>query len=183
LSLGYANGMTTLQNLAIPLMSFTVTQSSRSDHVKMHAAKTLAEQMLDRVFLSYFLENAIQLNLQSTLYALGIAVKRRSDAENQLHVLGLSSLVVTLLMTSLKLVEVAEFFKVARVSKNLASQSTCPHISLLCNVILRSALSIMLICALLVLSLLYAVAKLRMAHICEDAVWNITGCVSLHKVT
>merc|ERR1712110_1334054 len=96
LGLADANGMVSLQVMAIP-WSLQPMHTAR----QVYTFNIIANQMLERVFLSYLLENCVQLNLQSTLYAIGIAFSRLNGAKERLQVLPLLSLGLSILMSML----------------------------------------------------------------------------------
>lgn len=140
----------------------------------------VADEMLNRVFFTGLLENAAQLNLQSILYAITIAVGRQTNEKNDLQITVLLSLSLTLVTILHKLFEAYDFFILASASEELASRSdACEDAKCNNTTTQQKAKIIRLGCAALCLSLPYAVATLCMSHICEDAVWNISGCIRL----
>lgn len=186
-SLADANGMMMLQATILPTYAAKLFSDAGfadpQERVRrrIQANVHLANLICSRVFLSYFLENALQLNIQATIYGISIAASRVTKAEFGFQTLGHVSFACTIATSFLKLLEVGEFFKVAAISAELASSSReCEAAQRHNATIQRRVCFVGFACVLLVSSLTYAIIKLVMAHICQDAVWNLNGCVTLH---
>jgi len=87
-------------------------------------------------------------------------------------------MIATVLMTLAKLLEARDFFKA--MMKPLPSEMPDKDAQDLSSATKQNAWMIGLCCLVLVASLIYTVTKLIMAHVCQDATWNVTGCVILH---
>jgi len=179
-ALAGASGMMLVTSTLLPYMKGVVADPARSTSDKTRGMVVVAHEMLSRVFFSGLFENAAQLNLQSTLYAIRVAVSRQTNEKNGLQITVLLSLSLTLVTTLLKLFEAYDFFILASASEELASRGdACEDAKCNNTTTQQKAKIIRLGCAALCLSLAYAAAKVCMSHICEDAVWNISGCVRL----
>merc|ERR1712228_595168 len=92
----------------------------------------------------------------------------------------LMSLVVSMLMCLLKLSEAAAFLSFAAVVRNKVDQGNAfnhpewPRFH-------GAAWFVRFSCVLLMASIAYGVCKLIAAYMCEDAMWNLTGCVDLDE--
>jgi len=183
-TLGDAAGMASLQALTIPYNSGLMNRPYvASDSVfQCILINSLADQMIQRIFMSCIMENCLQINLQSTLYAADIAACRLRGVKDHVQVRTLVSISLSIGMSLLKLLDVRDFQKmvkeitagmeIAGVEGNAAclrfQESTRPKLRLL-----------FWGCALIVLSLLFAAVTTVMAHVCKDSMWNTNGCVSL----
>ena len=95
--------------------------------------------------------------------------------------LAILSMCVTLVMTVLKLFDAMEFIKLAGRSEELANRCDARVDAKDLNAATQRKVWVVYVgCALLVCSLVYATVKVVMAHLCEDAMWNISGCIVLH---
>jgi hypothetical protein len=148
-------------------------------------AAPLLRQMVSRFVLCYFLETCLQLNLQTSLFAISFYL----DHDPKAHIQMLGSLTLSLGLTLLKLVEAKSCYDVTRAidnaiasgeatgfrdsdmsedlwNKNLGTYRRCKRI-------------IAISCIVLVLSLAYATCKLLAVFVCKDSMLNMTGCVQL----
>lgn len=160
------------------------------------------ERGVVRYGLQAVLENAIQANLQVTLFAIHRAVMN----EKKIQVQALTSILITLLQASMRFIIVHELFtfsahvqlKVAEAKKVIEASNaeTSCHIHDLqragfrtqwgleheLRAVKRYTILMKLICFLFVLAICYAIAKLVAAFVCKESVWNISGCVDLSSL-
>merc|ERR1712066_822956 len=67
---GDAAGLATVQNLALASQSAQMSNANCDFGRLTYDGKNMGFQMVERIFLSYILENCVQLNLQGILYSL-----------------------------------------------------------------------------------------------------------------
>merc|ERR1712062_896841 len=159
----------------------------------------LGDHMRSRILLSYVGENCVQLYIQSIVLMLYAALSRmdgaQSDSRCRAYLQNLSqtllSILVSCLMTLVKLSEAQAFFEVAndamkksdrkRPKEEQKKQDDANIARILMSVrIVKSA------CAVMVISLVMTAAKLVGTSMCESAMWNLLevfsgdyGCVSV----
>lgn len=146
----------------------------------------MARRMASRLFLSYVLENCIQLNLQTSIFAIKLYIHGSSGKEGQIQ--AAFSIGMSLLMTLLKLTEVWTFFKhvsgienrvnILLASELFSDEEKDTHVQDL-GKFRRVLWMVRLASAIMVMTICYAGCKLAAAFICEDSLWNITGCVDM----
>ena len=102
--LGEASGAAALQKL-----QFKQVEALSS----VVPAAALGEVMRSRVLWSWFAENALQLNLQTTLFALTKQASKEAGRAHAGQLQALLSITVGLLTSLLKLAEAWDFFKLA----------------------------------------------------------------------
>ena len=178
--LGDANGMATLAKLQIRLVR-SIVESNRRDSARLMYAAPLGRVMRYKVVLTWILENAVQLNLQTTY--LGLA-RRAATVEGFLdfEVPLLMSISFGLTTNLLKLYEAWEFWAIAAPVMEAVDRreyhSTSENYALR-ESLRRSVFIVLLGCCGLVLTLAYAAAKLVGAYVCPGNILNITGCVAV----
>ena len=82
-------------------------------------------------------------------------------------------------MSGLKLVEARDFLKLSAAFESHPSFNPGDSVY---RSFLRYACCVRVGCVVLVLGLIYAIARIVAAHACPYGVWNITGCVDLGGV-
>jgi len=179
--LGEACGFMSVQHSTIPwALQFSQTRSTTgAPNGVITSLSGSVDVIWDRVFYSLLLENAVQLNLQSTFYALQMAAQKITK-EDQMHVEVLQSLSVTILGLLLKVAEAYEFCKLLRASDEIAARVDISAYAKTLNA--KTQRKGRIVCVgyfLLLTSVAYAVVTCLMAHWCEQSTWTIRGCMTV----
>jgi len=179
--LGEACGMTTLQKLQIIHASAMVEQRAGMVDRQLVYVAPLGDSMASKVFLSWIMENAVQVNLQATLFALTKHTSKGGDeAITCAQVEALASIAISIMGTLLKLAEAWDFFKIVSPVVQAAERWPLDEDGQARLKALRRAVwAVRVGCAVLVAALGYAAAKLIGALACEDGLLNLTGCAAI----
>ena len=179
--LGEASGMVSLQKLQL-MVAQTGLFRDNFGFVLLLTAE-LANAMPLKVLLAWLAENAVQLNLQATLFGLSLRASGEKGELSTAQLQALASICTSLLSTLLKLVEAYDFFQLMAKVEARAADGGAAEMDDDDQQRLRLMRQAKWVtgggCGLLVLSLGYVVAKVIGAFFCEDSLWNITGCVAL----
>ena len=186
-ALADAGDLASLQCMLIPRYAYFLNRAQAKEQTtdtfilaELQWTKGFANTIVQRIFLSYILENCIQLNVQASLYAIVIASWRLRGVDEQLQVRALLSILIGIVASLLKLLDVYGFFSVVQTASIVAGRTDSNEEirSLNADIQCRGWLATLGAFSL-ILSILYASAKMLMAHLCKDAVWNLNGCVDL----
>lgn len=142
----------------------------------------IGSQVMERVYLSYLLETAFQVNLQCTYYTIGLARERIHGETNAEDWETLLSMVACLVGIAPKIADLRYFWRLLLTADDLASRcDVSEHQDIQHSLKARKQKARMICCGvlLLLLAILNVACKLVMAHVCEDAIWNWNGCVVL----
>jgi len=183
-SLGDAAGMASLQALSIPFVLGIFARGFTSAF-DLQLVDELGSQLIERLFLSCIIENCVQINVQATMYAANNAAYRLRGFEHEIQMRTLVSISLGMMMSLLKLFDVRGFQNVVRVIEGMApleEESDEFREQYLASARSKSRL-LVLGGVLVIFSLLYAAATIVMAHVCNDSMWSLTGCVSLSRLS
>jgi len=141
----------------------------------MHYVKDLLRESVQRLFVVGVLENAIQMNLQTSLMAINQVLGQR---QHQV----VASILLGFLMSLKKVFDSTTVFVFARDMvrriRYFSPGMTEEEERDLCLIWKLIVVNIFFLFMYLLLTF-YAMAKFIMAFVCEDSMWNINGCVSL----
>lgn len=148
-------------------------------------AAGVVRQLLLRFVFTYILENALQLNVQTTVFAIQRSLTKGAITLSQKQTLG--SIGITIMLTFLKLAEAKSCFDFTRlVDRALADyepaavdRALADDYRALLRQYRRRKWGIAAASFVLVLALAYATCKLVAAFVCEGAMFNLTGCVDV----
>jgi hypothetical protein len=167
-ALSEAAGLATVQGLAVPLADTILADAFGNSE----ALYTLDTQIVSRLVLSFIGENCVQINIQTSIFAINAHLLKKKLTSGQMK--ALLSIFLGIATTLLKLIEVRAYFtcmKVRSITDDWACLGYGGH--------KRAIRIIKLACVIMILSLLYAAMKLTGAFLCKDSMMNITGCVVL----
>lgn len=136
-----------------------------------------------RFLLVAVAENAIQINLQITLLAI------RTALESRLHWKMLLSVVTSIIVCTIRVFTCRDLIsfsgvvqkKVKRLKESLKTEDA-QHITEQLMAIKADTKGFIVIALLYAALLIYASVQLGMTYVCENAVWNIGGCVDLSEL-
>jgi len=171
--LSEAAGLATIQSLAI-----STRLSNESNSSVAVEARPLSSLYVKRFFLTYIAENAAQVNLQSSLFAIDRRVTAGKWGWPATQ--ALLSLVLGLGLTMMKIAEATSFLKFARLVERGWQTEACEHSQDDMDDMDKFRRNVRIVYGLVIflcLSLAYAVLKLLMAFVCHDSLVNLTGCV------
>jgi len=183
------NGMQTLQSLSVTYKSLRVqtrVQQEGDIGPALNGALALGQQVVSVFLLSHISETCMQLNIQSTLFAIDRFLRNRK--QKQANVQALVSLGIGIATTALKVKEAKSFLDFASEVLDMARSSDPEHIyegkpnSTRAVALRRRVLFLRTCCALMLMCLLYASCKMVAAFVCHDSVWNVTGCSDLRHL-
>lgn len=171
--LGEASGMTAVQKLQVKHVESVLERSEF-----MSVVLPFGDVMTSRIMLSWLAENAVQLNLQATLFNLAKRASQELDHPAPVQYDVLLSIVIGLLASLGKLAEAWDFFSI------VAKIKSRPDFQAVLNPgeedkLHRTVLAVRIGCFVFVTTLVYAGAKMIGTFVCQDGIWNITGCVVL----
>lgn len=179
-TLAEASSMASVQSLTIGFTQRSIdSNASMGVPVEHHLPyiSELACQMRNRVVLSYNLENVIQTNIQVSVFAINAYIAGKKLIGSQIA--ALISIVLGILSSLAKLSEAQAFFGLLQdVNVQQLLADDYPDSDSI-RALKRDVLCVRIGCVTLVLGLLYATAKLVAAFVCEDSMFNLTGCASV----
>jgi hypothetical protein len=143
-------------------------------------AAGVVRQLLLRFLFTYILENALQLNVQTTVFAIQRSLTKGAITPSQKQTL--VSIGITIVLTFLKLAEVKSCFDFTRLVDGALAGYAPPagtEGATLLRQYRRRKWGIAAASFVLVLALAYATCKLVAAFVCEGSMFNITGCVDI----
>lgn len=167
-----SSGNASLQGLLVPYIKAQLRSG------RFNSISHISRQMMTRMLLSYFLENAVQVNVQVTLFALSRYVNKDHPT---LQTTNLISLSISIMGSFLKLLEAKDLFNLGSLTEELYGPSVNDEaVQQIYGRFKWGLLVARFACGLLILSLLYAAVKLIGAFACEDSMLNLTGCAQMH---
>eukprot|EP00929_Paragymnodinium_shiwhaense_P027760 TRINITY_DN16217_c0_g2_i1.p1 TRINITY_DN16217_c0_g2~~TRINITY_DN16217_c0_g2_i1.p1 ORF type:complete len:481 (-),score=48.12 TRINITY_DN16217_c0_g2_i1:63-1505(-) len=183
--LGDASGMATISKFQLEKEKQQVKTSVENAIENWGYVDGLVDAMPKRVFLTWLAENALQINLQTTMFALTKAAAARDGSMYAMssQMQALASISISILATLVKLLEAREWLLLVSplvgAQRPQTSQSEMELVEAFQVRARRARWFVWFGCIALVGTLAYALAKLVGAFVCRDMLLNITGCVVL----
>lgn len=178
--LSEAAGLARVQSLAITTRRSTGGTNGPTGKFHMEALP-LSKQMVNRFLLTYIAENALQSNLQSSLFAINrYATDGQGGGWPGVQALG--SIVLSLGLCAVKVVEAISFFDFAKYAEQKfdddagVDEAEAEKKTFAVKVFRRNVLVVRVLVVILLLLLAYALFKLVAAFWCPDSLVNLTGC-------
>jgi len=177
-----ANGSASLQSL---VGSKNFATCLENPPLAIGRARGAATTMAKRTWLSYVGENAVQSNLQTTLF--GIAFHTANKTMTKATYQSLFSIGLGIGLTLLKLTDAMAFSKLSTLVEKTFEVEDEEPLNKDWNMTRKASLVVFrwytkLIYAgfvVLVTALIYAAAKIFAAFYCDDSMMNLSGCVEL----
>lgn len=187
--LAEANDSASLQSLASNGNFAAIVKEDVFQHAQIGMAMRFSETMAKRVWLSYIVENAVQVNLQATLFAIFYYVSGQQPTAAMYQ--SLFSIGLGIGLTFLKLLDATVFRSFSRMMEEKNQDKIDDGGGLgegsnggasgedRLGKFRRNVKCIYVGFAILTASLLYATLKLFGAFFCEDSLLNLSGCVQI----
>mmetsp|Transcript_60843 Transcript_60843/g.172940 ORF Transcript_60843/g.172940 Transcript_60843/m.172940 type:complete len:467 (+) Transcript_60843:75-1475(+) len=180
--LAEASGMVTFQQLAFVRATSRIDKHIKDNHENtafkvVENALALSRNFTLRFLLVYVLENSLQANLQSTIWALNSV---EIDIHTQMQMQNLLSITVTIVTSLAKLCEYLAFERLMDRVRNAAKDDTKPKTRDMLKRVRMFWLCSRSFAVILVLNLGYAFLKLiSSGFLCHHATFNLNGCTRL----
>jgi hypothetical protein len=189
-ALSEASGLASIQNLTVTSIQMQIgSVENYFIPQKINMIVHLCSSITSRMFNTLLLENSFQINIQVTLFAVSRFITKGENHKAQIQVI--ASLALSILLTLCKLAEAKSFLTFAvqtqtEVLEGLEGpyshyRTDYPHVSRGVVTLRRAIWTVRFCCIILIVTLLYAAVKLSAAFLCEDSMWNVTGCVEMNK--